>query len=53
MKEVNEVLTKLKAQHAGPKDSSGMLLAGDPTAFADFYAKMQKLVPPPTVFALL
>ena len=53
MREVNDVLTKLKAQHAGPKDSSGMLLAGDPTAFADFYAKMQKLVPPPTVFALL
>ena len=54
LREVNDVLTKLKAQYGGPKDSSGMLQAGDPTALADFcYAKMQKLVPPPTVFALL
>ena len=53
LREVNEVLAKLKSQHAGPKDSSGMLLRGAPTAFADFYAKMQKLVPPPTVYALL
>ena len=53
LKEVNAVLTKLKDQHAGPKDSSGMLVRGAPTAFADFYAKMQKLVPPPTVYVLL
>jgi hypothetical protein len=53
LKEVNEVLTKLKHQHAGPKDSSGMLVRGAPTAFADFYAKMQELVPPPSVYVLL